>query len=67
MYVGGFFEGPAIFGSTTATSQGTNPLRRADVYVAKLLDTGPTAQVQWSQTAGGPATDAVNALAKNGT
>lgn len=67
VYVGNFFEGPATFGSTTATSLGTSPLRRADVYVAKLLDAGHTARVQWAQTAGGPATDAVNALAKSGT
>jgi hypothetical protein len=67
VYVGGFFEGPATFGSTTATSQGTNALRRGDVYVAKLTDGGPTAQVQWALTAGGTSSDIVNALAVVGT
>ncbi|MGI4734622.1 MAG: T9SS type A sorting domain-containing protein [Janthinobacterium lividum] len=67
VYVGGFFEGPATFGSTTATSQGTGTLRRGDAYVAKLLDSGPTAQVQWALTAGGTSSDIVNALAVVGT
>ncbi|MDQ2794699.1 MAG: hypothetical protein M3Y12_11940, partial [Bacteroidota bacterium] len=67
VYVGGTFEGPATFGASTATSQGQGTLRRGDIFVAKLVDAGTTAQVLWAQTAGGSASDKVNALAVVGT
>ena len=67
VYVGGYFQGPATFGSTTATSQGHSSPRWGDIYVAKLVDAGPTAQLLWAQTAGGTAFNNVNALAVVGT
>ena len=52
VYVGGVFQSTATFGTSTATSRGLT-----DVFVARLVDAGPTAQVAWVQSAGGTGTD----------
>lgn len=52
VYVAGTFQNTAQFGSFMRTSSGGG-----DVYVAKLLDAGPSASILWLQQAGGPLDD----------
>ena len=52
VYVAGNFQGTATFGPTSFTSRGGD-----DVFVARLADAGPTAQVVWAQQAGGTGND----------
>lgn len=63
VYVAGSLAGPsARFGSTTLTSLGGS-----DVFVARLLDAGPTASFAWARNAGGTRTDIAYGLAISGT
>lgn len=63
VYVAGYFDGAASgFGSTVLSSAGSN-----DVFVTKLTDAGNTASFAWTQQAGGPNPDEVNAVAVAGT
>lgn len=49
LYIAGSFGGPsAAFGGTVLTSTSFIP----DLFVAKLLDAGPTGSFQWAQRAG---------------
>ena len=53
LYVAGtFVSSTASFGTTTLTSAG-----RADIFVARLIDSGPSATFAWAQRAGGPGND----------
>ena len=52
VYVGGVFQLTASFGPNIVTSRGLT-----DVFVTRLVDAGPTAQVAWVQPAGGTGTD----------
>ncbi|GAB3872290.1 hypothetical protein GCM10028824_22510 [Hymenobacter segetis] len=63
VYVTGSFMSPTVsFGSTTLTTAGGR-----DVFVAKLMDAGPTSSFAWAQRAGGTGGDYANALAVSGT
>ncbi|GAB3875162.1 hypothetical protein GCM10028824_29840 [Hymenobacter segetis] len=57
VYVAGNFQNTATFGPHTLTSLGAD-----DVFVVRLADAGPTAQVVWAQQAGGPGSDAPSAV-----
>ncbi|RZK57643.1 MAG: T9SS type A sorting domain-containing protein [Hymenobacter sp.] len=62
VYVAGtFVSSTASFGSTTLTSAG-----RADIFVARLVDAGPSATFAWAQRAGGPGNDSAYELALSG-
>ena len=62
VYVAGSFEGGAAdFGGTTLASAGGS-----DVFVAKLVDAGPSASFAWAQRAGGSNYDDASALAVSG-
>jgi hypothetical protein len=64
--VAGWFESPtAGFGSATLANAGSS--NTADVFVAKLTDTGSGASFGWAQRAGGTDTDVAAALAVSGT
>jgi hypothetical protein len=53
LYVAGtFVSSAASFGTTTLTSAG-----RADIFVARLIDSGSSATFAWAQRAGGPGND----------
>ncbi|MGI4867378.1 MAG: hypothetical protein ACRYFZ_25895 [Janthinobacterium lividum] len=62
VYVAGYFESTAAFGSSTFTSAGSN-----DAFVAKLTDAGSSASFAWAYRAGGADNDQASALAVNGT
>jgi len=63
VYVAGtFVSSTASFGSTTLTSAG-----RADIFVARLVDAGPSATFAWAQRAGGPGNDSSYEIALSGT
>jgi hypothetical protein len=57
IYVAGAFTGSVNVGGTTLVSNGNY-----DALVVRLLDTGPTASVQWAQQAGGTGSDTADAL-----
>ena len=62
LYVAGDFYGSTTrFGTATLTNAGASG---ADVFVAKLTDTG---SFEWAQQAGGTGNDAAHALAVSGT
>jgi hypothetical protein len=62
VYVAGAFTNTAAFGTTTLTSAGSY-----DVFVAKLIDAGPTSSFVWTQRAGDRDSDQPSALAVSGT
>ncbi|MFD2718942.1 T9SS type A sorting domain-containing protein [Hymenobacter monticola] len=62
LYITGYFGGVADFGTTTVTSTGD-----ADVYVAKLTDTGPGGSFGWVQQAGGSRADIAYSIAAAGS
>jgi hypothetical protein len=65
VYIAGHFASPtAAFGSITLANSVATGF--SDVFVAKLIDAGPTSSFSWAQQAGGPSTDAANALAITG-
>ena len=70
VYIAGRFTGPALtLGTTTLTNQFPGPYDRystADLFVAKLTDTGAGAAVVWAQAAGGISTEEATALAVSG-
>ena len=59
--VGDFYGSTTRFGTATLTNAGASG---ADVFVAKLTDTG---SFEWAQQAGGTGNDAAHALAVSGT
>jgi hypothetical protein len=59
---GTFSRSAARFGATSLVNSGLR-----DVFVAKLLDAGPTAGFAWAQAAGGAADDYATAVALSGT
>jgi len=59
IYVGGYFEIAASFGSTNLTSAGGN-----DLYVAKLNSSGSW---QWAKRGGGPGYDLVTSISVDGS
>ncbi|GAA4393769.1 T9SS type A sorting domain-containing protein [Hymenobacter koreensis] len=61
LYVTGFFQGTANFGSTLLVNAGGT-----DVFVAKIVSIGATNSFSWAQRAGGPSFDYSNAIAVNG-
>ena len=64
VYVGGAFLSPTLtVGSTVLTNTNNN----VDTFVAKLTDAGSSGSFVWGQRAGGTGTDAIRALAVNGT
>lgn len=53
VYVAGYFQGaPVAFGSTTLATNDPNP-NKADLFVARLTDTGSAATFAWAKSAGG--------------
>jgi hypothetical protein len=62
VYVAGTFVTTATFGPFSLTTAAN-----ADLYVAKLLDTGSSASWQWAQRAGGPSNDILTALTVSGS
>lgn len=63
LYVTGSFErADARFGSTTLFNAGRN-----DVFVAKLLDAGPTGSFVWAQSSGNSGSDLAAGLVVQGT
>jgi len=62
VFVAGSFSGTQAFGPNTLVSVGSS-----DVFVAKLVDTGPGTSYVWGQRGGSPGTDIANALAVDGT
>ncbi|NVO86348.1 T9SS type A sorting domain-containing protein [Hymenobacter terrestris] len=67
VYVAGSFRSPtATFGPTTVVNVGASR-GTTDVFVAKLLDAGPTSSFTWVQQAGGTYDDYASALALSGT
>lgn len=62
VYVAGTFTGTANFGSTALTSAGGT-----DIFVTRLIDTGPRAAFAWAQQAGGPGNDGSYSMALSGT
>ncbi|WP_198172882.1 T9SS type A sorting domain-containing protein [Hymenobacter ginkgonis] len=65
VYVAGTFASPSIsFGGTTLANAGAGS--SADIFVAKLTETGTSASFTWVQRAGGLDSDGVNALVANG-
>ena len=66
MYVAGTFFGPTIsFGSTTLTNVGASNGSH-DLYVAKLIDTGPAGTWEWAQRGGGPDREELRDVAVSG-
>jgi hypothetical protein len=62
IYVTGGFQSPtADFGPTTLTNRGSQ-----DIFVTKLLDSGPTGSFVWTQGAGGASFDLPTAVAVSG-
>lgn len=61
VYVTGFFNQTADFGTTRLQSAG-----RSDVFVAKLADEERTARFVWAQQAGGPGHDQATAMGVRG-
>lgn len=68
VYVCGHFYGTAIFGGSTLTSAtaSARPML-ADLFVAKLMDVGPTGSFVWGQRAGGPDNAEATTVAADGT
>jgi hypothetical protein len=69
VYVAGFFSGvSASFGSTVLTNADPNTSfgSTTDIFIAKLIDAGPTSSFAWAQRAGGPADDIPAAFVMNG-
>ena len=64
LYWAGYFNGVSTFGNTTFTAVGPTT---GDVFVARLVDTGPAGSFVWAQQAGGPLTEYAYALALSGT
>lgn len=62
---GNFFDATLTIGATTLTNAG--PTTTSDIYVAKLLDGGASANWTWAYGAGGPSNDNSNALALSGS
>ncbi|QKG58705.1 T9SS type A sorting domain-containing protein [Hymenobacter sp. BRD128] len=58
VYVAGYFDGAAAFGSRTLISAG-----QSDGFVAKILDAGASGSFAWAQPVGGPGNDQINGLA----
>lgn len=66
VYLVGAFNSPlATFGGLTLTN--ANPVRSADLFVAKLTDAGSSASFTWAQRAGGSESESVDALAVSGS
>lgn len=63
--VGDMNSATASFGGITLTNA-DNSASTADVFVAKLVDAGPSASFAWAQRAGGVGSDLGNAVAVNG-
>jgi hypothetical protein len=61
VFVAGSFFGTQTFGPNTLVSAGST-----DIFVAKLVDTGPGASYVWGQRGGSTSTDIANALAVDG-
>ena len=61
VYVGGYYS-DATFGTTTLPTASSDNL-----FVAKLVDAGPTAAFAWAKGAGGSGFNAVNALVVSGS
>lgn len=66
VYLVGDFTSPT-FGFGTATLSNSGDATTTDVFVAKLLDTGPSATYGWVQRAGSDGREFGNAIAVNGT
>ena len=63
VYLTGSFESSSLaLGNATLANAGGS-----DVFVAKLLDAGPTSTVSWAMQAGGPGLDQVSGLAVSGS
>ena len=62
VYVAGSFSGAASFGTNALTSAGST-----DIFVTRLIDTGPDAAFAWAQRAGGPGSDNGSDMALSGT
>ena len=68
VYVAGLFATrTCAFGSVVLTSAGTGTNNASNGFVAKLTDAGGTGSFTWAQAAGGTGSDAVTALAVQGT
>ncbi|QHJ08062.1 T9SS type A sorting domain-containing protein [Hymenobacter busanensis] len=66
VYVAGYFSSAsADFGNTTLLNANTDG--SSDVFVAKLTDAGSTSTFTWAERAGGVSSDAVDAVAVNGS
>ncbi|MGI4884725.1 MAG: T9SS type A sorting domain-containing protein [Janthinobacterium lividum] len=61
IYAAGTFVGKADFGRDTLDSSNSR-----DIFITKLIDTGPTSAFTWVQQAGSPGFDNASALAVNG-
>jgi hypothetical protein len=66
VYLVGDFTSPT-FGFGTATLSNSGSTTTTDVFVAKLLDTGPSASYGWVQRVGSSAREFGNAIAVSGT
>ncbi|MDB5267732.1 MAG: hypothetical protein JWP58_772 [Hymenobacter sp.] len=60
LYVGGWFEGTDVIGTTSLTNAGGR-----DGYVAKFVDAGTTGTFAWASSMGGTAADEVVSVAAN--
>lgn len=68
VYVTGQFGSPvATFGSLSLTNANGGLYPTNDSFVAKLTDTGTGATYDWLQQAGGPANEAITAVACHGS
>ncbi|SFQ49893.1 T9SS type A sorting domain-containing protein [Hymenobacter arizonensis] len=66
VYIAGIFSGPtATFGSTTLANASPT-ITNADIFVAKLTDTGIAGFFMWAERAGGFNSEAVVGLAADG-
>jgi len=61
VFVAGSFLGTQTFGPNTLVSAGST-----DMFVAKLVDTGPSTSYVWGQRGGSTSSDIANALAVDG-
>lgn len=61
VFVAGSFSGTQAFGPNTLVSAGSS-----DMFVAKLVDTGPGTSYVWGQRGGSGSADIANALAVDG-
>ena len=62
VYLTGYFDTAATFGTIAKTSAGG-----FDAFLAKLVDGGPTASFSWVQAAGGPGNDSAYGVTAAGT